>query len=115
MYEAIPGAVVVDTIDGYTFARGADGELFTPETATAFAKHRNASSKLPTYCVFMLAAPAAPGGEPAAVRQFLQELATGINAGHGNDWNGGDVVDILLGEMIRRGVDVNAGLPEEPE
>lgn len=37
--------VVVDTHDGYTFAKGADGELFDAETAAAFADQRNAEMK----------------------------------------------------------------------
>jgi len=37
--------VVVDGHDGYTFWRGSDGQLFTFETAKAFAEQRNAEMK----------------------------------------------------------------------
>ena len=52
--------VVVDTQDGYTFAKGSDGELFGEATATAFAAARNAEMKpeYRTYRVFALVPPA---------------------------------------------------------
>ncbi len=53
-----PSHVVVDTIDGYVFKAGSDGELFTLETATAFARERNSERKPQhrTYAVFRLVA-----------------------------------------------------------
>jgi hypothetical protein len=49
-----PSHVVVDLLDGYTFARDARNQGFTEVTAWAFAKERNAASKRPTYRVFAL-------------------------------------------------------------
>lgn len=51
-----PSHVVVDTTDGYVFRAGSDGELFTLETAAAFARERNAEMKpeYRTYAVFRL-------------------------------------------------------------
>jgi hypothetical protein len=59
--------VVVDTQDGYTFAKGADGNLFTAATAAAFAAQRNAEMKpqYRSYQVFALTpVPADPPGDP---------------------------------------------------
>ena len=48
--------IVVDTKDGYPFWAGADGVLFTRETALAFARARNAAMKPEhrTYALFRL-------------------------------------------------------------
>lgn len=48
--------VIVDTIDGYVFWKGSDGEFFTAETAQEFADHRNAEMKpeYRSYQVFTL-------------------------------------------------------------
>ena len=61
--------IVVDTKDGYSFWAGADGNLFTLETATAFARERNREMKFPhrSYALFRLEpeyknTPHEPGG-----------------------------------------------------
>lgn len=48
--------VTVDTLDGYTFWRDANGEMFTGATAQAFAEQRNAERKpeYRSYQVFSL-------------------------------------------------------------
>jgi hypothetical protein len=50
--------VVVDERDGYTFWAGADGQLFTEQTAATFAAGRNAEMKPEhrTYTVYALVA-----------------------------------------------------------
>ena len=57
-----PTRVVVDTQDGYTFAKGSDGELFDQATAEAFASARDAEMKpeYRTYQVFALVRPPRP-------------------------------------------------------
>jgi hypothetical protein len=47
---------VIDTHDGYTWVKGADGELFTFDSAARFAATRNAEMKPEhrTYEVFAL-------------------------------------------------------------
>ena len=49
-----PSHVVVDTLDGFTFSKDINGELFTLVTARAFAVERNIASKTPSYRVFAL-------------------------------------------------------------
>jgi hypothetical protein len=46
------------------------------------------------------------------VKQYLQNLAVRLNSTHGNDWNGGDVVDLLTHDMETLGVDINQGVAE---
>jgi hypothetical protein len=84
--------VVVDTQDGYTFAKGADGNLFTAATAAAFAAQRNAEMKpqFRSYRVFALV-PADPG-TPAADTAKLRELVRTIA---GEQFGSDDVTDLL--------------------
>ena len=71
-----PTHVVVDTHDGYPFWAGADGELFTLESATAFARERNAEMKPEhrTYALFRL--------EP----EYMQEEGNLPLAGYGKSY-----------------------------
>jgi hypothetical protein len=52
-----PTSVVVDTTDGYTYWRDADGDLLTLTTARDMAARLNSTALDPErYAVFMLAA-----------------------------------------------------------
>lgn len=50
--QIAPTYVVVDTNDGMTFHRSADGKLFSRPAAFVFADQRNESQKNPSHLVF---------------------------------------------------------------